>query len=109
MQARVGLSLPRIRWFIPAGTWFTAPPVWTATHVHGCAVAHSVVGRAGTGGVPVLRVYVGAQPVASSSLRLLTAGSQSSDWFWLPPATRSATTGSLTDDGVREAALDADA
>ena len=36
------------------------------------------------------------QPVASSSDRFEMFGSQSSDWFWLPPMTRSATIGSLT-------------
>src|SRR5262245_21104361 len=33
------------------------------------------------------------------------AGSQSSDWFWLPPITRSATTGSLTDAALPRLAL----
>ena len=94
----VGLSEPMIRRFKPAGTWFTAPPVCTATQVHGCAVAHNVPGELGQAVVPALREYVGRQPVASSSLRFDTAGSQSSDWFWLPPATRISTIGSFTDE-----------
>ncbi len=42
-----GLSVPRIRSFIPAGTWLVADPVCTATQFHGWAVAHSVVGEPG--------------------------------------------------------------
>ena len=34
--------------------------------------------------------------MASSSERFEVFGSQSSDWFWLPPMTRSATIGSPT-------------
>src|SRR5512132_412869 len=34
--------------------------------------------------------------MASSDFRFVCAGSQSSDWFWLPPTTRRATGGSLT-------------
>src|SRR5919199_3261145 len=67
-----------------------------ATHAHGCAVPHSVVGEPGHV-APVFLVYCGAQPTASSSLSWLMLGSQSSDWFWLPPTTRRATTGSLTE------------
>src|SRR3954454_8825596 len=85
-----------MRRFMPARTWLVADPVWTATHDHGCAVPHSVVGEPGHA-LPVLRAYCGAQPPASSSLSWLTFGSQSSDWFWLPPITRRATTGSLTE------------
>ena len=48
--------------------------------------------------VPEFLVYCGRQPAASSSFSFGTLGSQSSDWFWLPPTTRSETTGSLTDD-----------
>src|SRR4051794_22606328 len=76
----LGFSSPRMRLFMPAGTWLVAEPVWTATHGQGCAVPHSVVGEPGHA-VPVLRVYWGAHPTASSSLSWLTFGSQSSDWF----------------------------
>src|SRR4051794_8288672 len=92
-----GFSLPRMRAFMPAGTWLVAEPVCTATHCHGCAVLHRALGEPGQAAAPVLRLYVGAQPSRSSSLSWLSAGSQSSDWFWLPPMTRSATIGSLTE------------
>src|SRR5687768_13098218 len=68
-----------------------------ATQGHAWAVAHRSPAVAGQA-VPAFFLYMGAQPVASSALRLLKAGSQSSDWFWLPPATRISTIGSLTDE-----------
>src|SRR3954454_21198785 len=82
---------------MPAATWFVAVPVWIATHGHGCAVPQSALAVPGQL-FPALMVYFGAQPPASSSLSCETAGSQSSDWFWLPPTTRRDTAGSLVED-----------
>ena len=104
-----GFSAPRMRRFMPAGTWLVAPPVWIATHGHGCARRPQRRLREPGHAVPVFLPYVGAHPVASSSLRLLWAGSQSSDWFWLPPTTRSATIGIAHGRRVPEVARDADA
>src|SRR6266576_2796423 len=66
-----------------------------ATQFHGCGEAQRVVDVEGQA-VPVLIVYCGLQPFVISSLRFGTAGSQSTDWFWLP-TTRSTVIGSLTD------------
>src|SRR4051812_45624479 len=41
----VGLSVPRMRWFMPAATWLTAWPVRMPTHVHGCGRPSSCWGR----------------------------------------------------------------
>src|SRR4051794_40781808 len=90
-----GLSVPRMRWLSPAGTWFLAAPVWTATQRHGCALPQSVPALPGQA-VPVFLAYSGEQPFASSSLRLDVAGSQSSDCVWLPETTRRLTIGSLS-------------
>src|SRR5437763_1643738 len=90
-----GFSFPRMRWFIPAATWFVAVPVWIATHDQGCGVLHSCEAPPGQA-VPVLTAYWGLQPAASSSLSCERFGSQSSDWFWLPLTTRIETGGSFT-------------
>ena len=60
---------------------------------------HSALALAGHV-VPVFLRYCGAQPLASSVFSWLRAGSQSSDWFWLPPTTRRETMGSLTDEAL---------
>src|SRR4051812_25719175 len=79
----------------PAATWLTAPPVCSAAHCHGCVVPHSAEAVPGQV-VPAFLAYAGRQPLASSSLRFEKLSSQSMDWFWLPPATRRETIGSLT-------------
>src|SRR3954452_15492514 len=89
------LSVPRMRWLRPDATWFVAPPVCSATHCHGCALPQSVWGLLGQA-VPVFLTYLGEQPFASSSFRLDSAGSQSSDCVWLPETTRRLTIGSLS-------------
>src|SRR5688572_217778 len=67
------------------------------THGQGAGSSHSVFAPPGHAAVPSFTVYVGPQPVASSSRTLGLSGSQSSAWFWLPPpATLSETIGSLT-------------
>src|SRR4051795_4670503 len=62
----VGLSVPRMRWFMPAPTWLTAWPVRMSTHVQGWGRPFIVLGHV----CPVFRSYVGWQPSASWSLRL---------------------------------------
>src|SRR3954454_9146084 len=84
-----------MRWFMPAPTWLTAWPVRMSTHVQGWGRPFIVLGQV----CPVLRSYVGWQPSASWSLRLEFAlPAQSRDCVWLPlPATRSVTSGAVTD------------
>src|SRR6266545_1037053 len=91
----LGFSSPRIRRLSPFGTWLTALPVWIATQSQGSGLAQRADADAGHA-VPVFGVYFGRHPKANSSARLLQSGSQSSDWFWLPPTTRSVTIGSFT-------------
>src|SRR4051794_30700258 len=55
-----GLSVPRMRWLSPVATWLVAPPVWSATHCQGCALAQSVWGLPGQA-VPVFLTYLGEQ------------------------------------------------
>ena len=63
-----GFSSPRILRFSPFGTWFVALPVWIATQFQGWGEAQRIDGVDGHV-VPVLIVYPGRQPNASSWYR----------------------------------------
>src|SRR5947207_6146538 len=80
----------------PVAIWFVAVPLVTATQFHGCGLDHRadwLLGQA----VPLFGVYCGPQPLATSSLRLEMAGSQSIVPGWFESPVRSVTSGSLTD------------
>src|SRR3954453_3765311 len=76
----VGLSVRRMRWFMPAATWLTAWPVRMSTHV---PRLRDALHRAGAGlpGVPLVGRLAAQRELP---LRLEFAlGSQSRDCVWL--------------------------